>query len=172
MSDVDLYAEFSCQNNEDVEIDLEFIDDYDDAVAQAREELDMDDNDDDLEFIGVNVYAANPNLQHYADMIDWDDMFSTNQEEVIKEFLALDAHDQLAVMFVCSIHGASLKESIEHRGSSFVQVFGSKDEMVYEWAEHVDRDTLIRFLDKDAIIKEYYRLHEDMPSGDIIFVNE
>ena len=98
-SSLDLYAEFTnpSKNGSSADVDLEFIDTYDEARAEAAEALDIPVND--IEFIDVTVYAMDSDLQGLAEDFKWADFLTEDKGmETIKEFLALDTSDQIKAL--------------------------------------------------------------------------
>lgn len=171
MNDLDLYAEFENQDNESVEIDLDFADDYEDSVTQAREQMDMADGDDDPELVGVHAYATNGDLQALADKFDWDDLWSSDREEVVKDFLALDSHDQIKALHLYE-HFATyeMREVISSLDSESVYTYRDEDEIIDEWLEMASKETMSRYIDKGRVLKDYYHNRERLDSGTVIVV--
>lgn len=170
---IDIYAEYEHKNYDGgtVEIDLQFSG-YEEAMAEARELMELDDDADNPEMVNVTAYATDSDVEHYAQKIDWFDLLATGKHEVIEDFLALDENDQLLVLFMTDYHGITLREAIESRDRSTIFVYGSEDEMIDLWLEGVDEDTKAFYIDKEAVLRDYYYKREVLPSGNIICVNE
>lgn len=174
MSEIDLMAEFDngqpYMDQESVEIDIEFVDDYEEAMAEAAEAMDV--GVDEIELIGVNVYAHGTNLQALADKVDWSDLLTTNKEEVITDFLALDSEtEQIIVLHLMNHHGISLRESLDSFRDEFVRIYHDENEIVAEWIELNEiPHRAAYYLDKDRVLKDEYGGRDRLADGDIIVV--
>lgn len=171
MSEIDLYAEYESDAAPDygvVEVDLEFACDYDDAEAEAREMLEIS-KDDPIELNQINVYASDGDLQALADKVDWYDLFVTNKEEVIEDFLALDQWQQLEVMVIAEYHGISLRQAIDEVGDTTIIKAGSRERLFDDWLETNEMpDHIVYYMDKDKIIDDNYHVMTTLNSGTVV----
>lgn len=170
---IDLFAEFESSmvpRDGIVEIDLEYTPNYEEAEKEAREELEIDD-DDPIELNSVNVYADDSDAQALADEIHWDELFSEGKDEVIAEFLALDKYEQINALVSREYHGVSLEQAMgELDRMTFIHA-ESEDRLFDDWLEAPGAtfpDQFIYYLDREKIIKDHYHIMSVLVSGRIV----
>ena len=169
MNDLDLYAEYQNQENESVEVDLDFVDSYDEALTEAREEMDMDNGDDDPELMGVTAYAADGDLQALANKLDWTDLWCNDKEEVVKDFLGLDEWQQKETLILVEYHGISLRQAMDELGDAIIIMAHTKEKLFDDWLETNEvPDHVMYYIDRDKVIDDNYHIMTRLQSGTVV----
>ena len=173
-NEFDLMAEFDngqIKDQDSVEIDLNGVHSFEEAKTEAAESMEV--GVDEIEFIGVNAYSTNTNLQALADNVEWGDILTDKDGmDTIEDFLALDLHDQIVSIHLSNFHGISLRDGMNDLDNSFVQIFGNENDIVNDWIELYEvPERVIWYLDKELILEDVYPNREALANGDIIVVS-
>lgn len=175
MSDeLDLYAKFTNPaTGKTYEVDLDFAGDWGEARDEAAEALSIDLAEGDAHFVQINAYSSDGDLQTLADRFKWDDYFNKDEFEPVEDFLTLDKHDQIKTLCLFEYQGyGNIKDVIKNLDNVSVDIYGNEAELVREWLDMVDKDTVAYYVDDEKILDDLYRNRRKLPSGSIVAISE